>query len=296
VQDGTLHLINIPPDNKERIIPVQLTNNTWTISSGSYSPDGHYIASQVESGLAVIDSQSGNIQTVVIENPCEQSGCDWGGRLSVIWSPNNQSFYTLTSKNDYFDLRAETTLQLIRMQPVLTAEIVQVIHANPFTFIFNDDRRILSFWNQPDLDTEEGSLNWVSLYLMDLQEAQPRCYTAGFVLRVNAWSPDNQRFLYTYSPFGGANPVFNRFALGNVCQPPQELPVPDDQLIEQVKWIDDIRFLASTVPADGITTRYNAGLYLYSLTGVGEPVHVVDLVRDYDKPYGMQSQVVVLEK
>ena len=296
VQDGTLHVIDIPPSYKARSIPVHLTNNPWTISSPVYSQDGGLIAFQAESGLAVIDSQTGSIQTVALDNPCEKSGCDWGGYLSVIWLPNNQSFYTLTSKNDFFDVRAETALQLVRLKPVLKTEIVQVIHANPFTFRFSHDRQILSYWNQPDLDTGKKNLNWVILYLMDLQEAQPRRYAAGFVLRVNAWSPDNQHFLYTYSPFGGANPVSKRLALGNICQPPRELPVPEDQLIEQAQWLDELRFLAWTVPADGIPDRYNAGLYLYSSTVDGEPVHIVDLVRDYDKPYGMGSQVVVLEK
>ncbi len=139
-------------------------------------------------------------------------------------------------------------------------------------------------------------MNWVTLYLMNVQEGQPRRYAAEYVLRLISWSPDNQHFLYMYSPVGGANLVPSQLALGNVCQPPQDLPVPEGTLISEVQWLDDSRFLAWTAPTDGISNRYTASLYLYSLAEEGQLVHIDDLVRDIERPYGLQSQVIVLEK
>jgi hypothetical protein len=296
MRDGKLYLIDIPPLNDPIILPVRHPNNAWALSAPDYSADGSQIAFQIEAGLAVVDSQTGSIQTVTLANPCEKNNCYWGGLLPIVWLPDSQAFYTMTSINDHFDLRSETTLYLIRVEPEIKTEEVKVIHANPYTIQFSPDRQILSFWNQPDVDNGEKNLNWVTLYLVDLQAFQPKRYVAEFVLRVNSWRSDNQGFLYTYSPFGGANPVYKRFALGNICQPARELPVPEGQLIEQTQWLDNNRFLAWTVPADGIPDLYNAGLYLYTLTGAEEPVHIVDLVREYSKPYGMGSQVIVLEK
>jgi Tol biopolymer transport system component len=296
IQEGTLHLMSVPLDSGIRDLELRLTENPWTISAPKYSPDGYHIVLQVETGLAVVDIGREQVLQIPIVNPCATAGCYWGGPFVISWFPDGQSFYTLTSINDHFDTRAETTLHLIRLEPDLTVETAQIIHAAPWSFSFSPDLRILSYWNQPDLDTPGADLNRVTLYLMDLQSGQSKRYQAQYELRVTGWSPDNQRFLYLYSPVGGPNLVTDHLALGSICQPPQGLPVPEGMLIDHVRWLDPARFLAWTTPASGIPDHYTTGLYLYSLAGEGQPVHIDNQAMDMLAPYGMQAQVLVVEQ
>jgi hypothetical protein len=296
IQKGILHLIGVPPEGGTLHLQIRLTENPWTISPPVYSPDGSRMALQVEDGLAIVDAQSIQVQQIPLINPCATTGCYSGGPFMVIWQPDSMSFYTLTYRNDYFDSRAETALHLIQLEPAFNSKIFRVIHAAPWTFSFSPNRQILSYWNQADLDTPEGDLNWVTLYLIDLQQDQPGRYTAEFLLRLIGWSPDGQRFLYSYSPFRGPSPIAERLALGCVCQPPMDLWVPEGEAIGHVRWYDSTRFLAWTLPSEGIPKRYITGLYMYSLAGGRQPTHIDDQLQDRGEPYGMQSQVVVLEK
>ncbi len=293
--DGRLYLIDIPPADQEKPLSVRLPANPWLVFAPAYSPDGAHMTLQVEKGLAVVDANNGGIQVLALENPCED--CYWGPRLQVNWQPDGRGFITTTSLNDYFNPRAETTLIQVRLEPELKPESLAVIHANPFTFNFSPDYRYLSYWNQPDLDeidSGKGEANWVSLYLMDLQGAQPIRYAEEFGLRLDSWSPDNQRFLYIYSPSGGPNLDRRMLSLGDVCQPPQELPVPAGSIIDETLWVDASRFLAWTLSAEGIPERYPSGLYLYRLDAENLPIHIDDVVIDLTDPYGSQKQVVVL--
>ncbi len=129
---------------------------------------------------------------------------------------------------------------------------------------------------------------------MDLEELQPRQYTSAWLLRLAAWNPDGQRFLLTFSPHGGANPVMTRLAVGSVCQPPVELPVAERQTILRAEWLDAARFLLWTAPASGIPNRYESGLYFYNLNTGGAPVRIAGVIQDYDRPYGTRQEVVVL--
>jgi len=294
--DGRLYLIDIPPADQARSLSVRLPANPWLVFAPVYSPDGAHMTFQVEKGLAVVDARSRSIQELALENPC--AGCYWGPRLPVTWQPDGRGFFTTTSLNDYYDQRAETTLVQVQLEPELKPETVVVIHANPFTFHFSPDYRYLSYWNQPerdDIDAGKGQMNWVSLYLMDLQDLQHRRYAEEFGLRLDSWSPDSQRFLYIYSPVGGPNLDRRMLSLGNVCQPPKELPVPAGSIIKETLWLDSNRFLAWTLPADDIPDRYPSGLYLYRLDAENLPIHIDDVVIDLSEPYGSLRQVVVLK-
>lgn len=294
--DGRLYLIDIPPADQEKPLSVRLPANPWLVFAPVYSPDGAHMVLQVDKGLAVVDVNSRSIQELALENPCE--GCYWGPRLPVNWQPEGRGFFTTTSLNDYFNPRAETTLVQVKLEAELKPETVAVIHANPFTFDFSSDYRYLSYWNQPDLDEIDagtGEANWVSLYLMDLQGLQPIRYVEEFGLRLDSWSPDNQHFLYIYSPFGGPNLDRRMLSLGNVCQPPKELPVPAGSIIDATQWVDSSHFLVWTLPAEGISDSYPSGLYLYPLEAENLPIHIDDIVIDHAEPYGSQRQVVVLK-
>jgi hypothetical protein len=293
--DGRLFLIDIPPADQEKPLSVSLATNPWLVGAPVYSPDGALMAFQVEKGLAVVDAHSRSIQELALENPCE--GCYWGPRLPVIWQPDGRSFFTTTSLDDNFNPRAETTLIRVYLEPELKPKTVAVIHANSSTFQFSPNYRYLSYWNQPDwddIDTGKGQKNWVSLNLMDLQDLQPRLYAEEFGLRLNSWSPDNRRFLYIYSPVGGSNLDRRMLSLGDVCQPPRELTVPAGFIIKETIWLDSNRFLAWTLPADGMPDSYTSGLYLYRLDAENLPIHIDDVVIDLTDPYGSQKQVVVL--
>lgn len=293
--DGRLYLVDVPPAGQPEPLSVRLPANPWLVGPPVYSPDGAYVAFQVEGGLAVVDAQGTGIQELALENPCE--GCYWGPRLPVTWQPDGRAFFTTTSLDDHFDPRAETTLVQVRLEPELKAETVAVIHANPFTFHFSPNGSHLSFWNQPDwdaIDAGEAQMNWVSLSLMDLHDLRPSRYAAEFGLRLKGWSPGGQRFLYTYSPTGGPNLDRRMLSLGDVCASPRELPVPAGSIIQETLWFDANRFLAWTLPAEGIPDRYTSGLYLYGLDAENPPVHIDDVVIDESEPYGSQRQLVVL--
>jgi hypothetical protein len=291
--EGRLYLIEVPPAGKVEPLEFDLPGNPWLAGPPSYSPDGAYLAFQTEKGLAVVESAGREVHELEIVNPCQD--CYWGPGLRVTWQPDGHEFYITTSLDDKFDQRAETTLIQIRIEDGLKAEPVTTLQAHPFTFIFSPGHRYLSYWNQPewdDIDAGKAEMNWVSLHLVDLQELEPRLYAEEFVLRLISWSPDGQRFLYTYSPFGGPNPVRKMLSLGNVCEPPRELIVPEGSLIEETIWLDADRFLAWTVPSDGIPDRYRAGLYLYDLEREAGPVHIDDVVIDLLEPYGSRQVVV----
>lgn len=293
--DGRLYLLAVPPAGQPEPLALRLPANPWLVGPPLYSPDGAYLALQVESGLAVVDSRDRSVQVLPLANPCE--GCYGGPRLPVIWQPDGSGFYTTTSLDDHFDPRAETTLVHVRLEPELRPETVALIHANPFTFQFSPNDRYLSFWNQPDwdqIDAGAAQMNWVSLSLIDLPELQPKRYVEEFGLRVNSWGPSGLRFLYTYSPTGGPNLDRRMLSLGDVCGPPRQLPVPAGSVIDETRWIDSNRFLAYTLPAAGLPDRYTSGLYLYSLVSTDPPLHIDDLVIDQSLPYGRQHQLIIL--
>jgi hypothetical protein len=302
LQDGALILVDVPtqPDGQTRRLPVWLPDDVWAIRLPVYSPSGAYAAMPVEAGFAILDTQAGTLREVPFENTCRLSdSCTLNPALSIHWLPDEQSFVTFATTNDHFDERAETTIARVHVEPALRVETVTTVRANPQTFEFSPDGRYLSYWNQPDTDTPDtglGRLNWVSLYLIDLQERLPVRYVEGRTLRVLAWAPDGEHFLYGYAA--------ERLVFGSVCRPPRTLPVPAGRLPipargyahGEVQWLGPDRFLLRTLPADGVPSRYNIGLYLYALGQAGQPLHIDDLIQDSVKPYGTQLQVIVLQE
>lgn len=294
--NGEVYLVNLPPKDREEFLSIPLPDNPWLVFAPVYSPDGAYMALQVDQGLAVIDSQDGSMQFLTLENPCQD--CYWGPRLPIVWHADSKRFFTSTSLNDYFDRRAETSLIQVRLGSTLETELMVVIRANPFTLDFAPDFAYLSYWSQPDwdsVDASEEKMNWVSLYLMDLESLEIVLYQEQFGLRLSSWNPDSQRFLYTYSSVGGPNLDRKRFSLGSVCQQSQQMPVPAGVIISEVLWLDDGRFLAWTLPEEGIPDRYASGLYLYGLGMEGLPLLIDEIPVHQTEPYGAIRQVVVLE-
>jgi hypothetical protein len=305
-QEGNLHLISTGPESSRRSLTIRLPNDPWAFMRPVYSPDGKRLAFNSENGLAVVDTASGMIEEIALENTClAENGCEWTDFLPIYWLPDGKSFYTTQTINDYFDERATTTLSQVFLEPTTLIEAVVTIHANPGTFVFSPNRQILTYWNQPDFDrlknSEEG-LNWITFYLLDLDQGDAVLYTEEYLLRISQWHPGSQRFLYTFSRFGGANPVRNQLAQGEICQPARVLPVPEKAMIDKVEWVDENRFLAWTLPSGGIPDRYQTQLYLYDLAGEGSPKHIADLLQIAFDPYGageiygVQDQVVVLEE
>ncbi len=294
--DGLLYLIDVALADQVETLSVQLPANPWLVFPPAYSPDSAYMAFQVENGLIVIDANSTRRQELNLESPCED--CYWGPRLPVIWQADSKGFFTSTSLNDHFNQQAETSLMQVALGSELKAETLTVIRANPYTFNFSPDDRYLSYWNQPDWDeieADESLMNRVTLNVMDLQNLQNSSYAEQYGLRLNSWSPDNQHFLYTYSSMGGPNLDRKMFSLGNICQPSTMLPVPAGLMIDKTQWLDASRFLAWTLPSDGIPDRYTSDLYWYSLDTQVQPVLIDRVGIDIYDPYGSQRQVVVLE-
>ena len=296
-QRGTLHLIDLPGGTVTRSIPVRLPADPWGFTDPVYSPDSTRLAFSVESGIAIVNVEQGVMVEAPVQNTClAENECFWTDSLPVIWLPDGNSFYTLQSINDYFDERAETTLSRVYVDRAVQVETIAVIRANQ-TITFSPDRSVLTYWNQPDIDRLEqgiGDMNRVTLYLMDVEEGEPHRYIEAYVLRVMGWHADNQRFLYYYSPRGGPNPVTSQLAVGNICQPPQELSEPPNTIVNRAHWLRGDRFLVWTLPADGIPNRWVSGLYLYDLAKGSEPVHIGDLLQNGEDPYGLQDQVVIL--
>jgi len=67
------------------------------------------------------------------------------------------------------------------------------------------------------------------------------------------------------------------------------------QMIMETRWLDTERFLMWTAPQSGIPNRYIAGMYLYDLRSGDEPMEIDGLVQDYDQPYGMRREFVLLK-
>jgi hypothetical protein len=85
----------------------------------------------VEDGFAVIDVLTGTVQVVPMKNTCVPDSCYWTDYLPVYWLPDSRSFYTLTTINDYWDERSETTLSQVHVEPVPVVETITLIHAHP---------------------------------------------------------------------------------------------------------------------------------------------------------------------
>ena len=66
--------------------------------------------------------------------------------------------------------------------------------------------------------------------------------------------------------------------------------------IDSVRWLDDQHFLAWTFPDDGIPDVYFSGLYFYSLDQGVDPIKIDNLLQDFSDPYGMESQVLILDE
>ncbi|MFN2215305.1 MAG: hypothetical protein ACK2TS_00020, partial [Anaerolineales bacterium] len=292
--DGKIILVDIPSLNKNEF-PLSLSASPWSLAAPLYSPDGSYVVNQVESGLVITDLGSLSQMFVSIENSCESNGCYWGGYIPLIWSPDSQSIIAITSINDYFDKRAETTLNWVLVDSGEISRQV-TIHANPFTIGFSNDQKQLAFWNQDDLDTANQDPNLVSLNLLDLETGSETNYASEYLLRIQGWDPDNSHFLYSFSRYGGANPTPKLLALGSTCHTPLGLFVPNQQIIDHVRWLDTRHFLAWTLPDNGIPDVYYSGLYLYSLDQGVDPVIIDSILQNSSDPYGMGSQVLILDK
>jgi len=294
LQDGKIILVDIPALTRSEF-QIFLPSNPWSFTAPIYSPDGNFTVNQVESGLLFVETYSFTKSFVQLENPCETSGCYWGGSIPVTWSPDSLSLIAITYKNDFFDQRAETTLSKIDINSAeATSELI--INVNPFTIGFSPDLKQLIFWNQDDIDTGSKDFNHVSMKLMDMETGNVIQYATEYLLRIKGWSPDNSHFLYTFSRYGGPNPVPDLMALGGICNSPIGLFVPNDQLIDSVRWLDDQHFLAWTFPDDGIPDVYFSGLYFYSLDQGVDPIKIDNLLQDFSDPYGMESQVLILDE
>jgi hypothetical protein len=299
LQDGALIQIDIPPGPEPRRLPIRLPNDAWAIQPPIYSPDGARLAVRVETGFTVVEMEDGAAREVAFENTCRQAdGCNWTRILPVHWLPDSQTFVTWTTINDYFDERAETTVAQIHLGPEPMVEVVTTLRANAQTLDISPDGRYLTYWNQSDTDTldaGQGRMNWVSFYVMDVQDGRPELYAEGSTLRLLSWNPDSHRFLYGFA----GNPLM----LGNICLPPRPLVLPPGvapipakgHFHGEVQWHGTEHFLLRTLPADGTATRYSVGLYYYALDEGGKSLHVDDLVQDGGKPYGYQLQVIRLE-
>lgn len=263
----------------------------------SLSPDGRFEIRDHHEGVVVIDRITNRQTPVALPPACPEEGCYLTGSRWFHWLPDSSAFLTSAAKSAHFDERAETSLFRVRVDPQVGLEAETIVRANPLSFVFSPDSRFLSYLNQPDIDTAPSSLyNWVTLWLMDIEEMQPRQYTSAWLLRLASWNPDGQRFLLTYSPHGGANPVMARLAVGSICQPPVELQVAERQTIQHATWLDTERFLLWMAPSSGIPNRYESGLYFYNLKTGSAPVRIAGVIQDYDKPYGTRQEVVVLRR
>ena len=147
-----------------------------------------------------------------------------------------------------------------------------------------------------EIEQKPEIMNQVTLWLRDMDSGTAIQYTQAFLLRIMSWSPDSHRFIFTYSQIGGANPQPDQLAVGNICLPCQDLVVPKGGILDRVEWLDESRFLAWTLPSDGISSQYFKGLYLYNLTQGITPQHIADLYHNLDDPYGQMDQVVMIEK
>ena len=299
-QQGILHLIDLTPKIRVTSIPIRLPANPWAFVPPVYSPDGGHLAFNDETGLGIVDNATGSLQSIQIENTClVENNCQWTDYLPVYWKTDGSSFYTTQTINDYFDERAQTLLSQVFIEPVLYSEAITTIHANPHTFLFSPDRSILTYWNQPDIESIEQNpdqMNRVTLFLLDVNSLKTVQYSQTFLLRLKAWNPDSQRFLFSYSINGGANPNPDQLALGNICQSSQALVMPKSSFANQIEWLSESRFLAWTLPSEGISNQYHTGLYLYDLEKGASPQQIANLFQDMDDPYGDLDQVVVIYK
>ena len=299
---GERFRVSLPDGQVETIAPdasspVAGGEGAFTQNLPVISPDGRFEVFTHPQGVLMRDHQNGEEQVIALEPACpDPEVCYLTGDRAVIWRPDSSGFYTFAAKNAYFDQRAETNFFFVQTTPSIRVEKLTVIRANPWTFSFSPDIRFLAFLNQPDVDNAPPKMyNWVTLTLMDLEQNAQRRYTAGWVLRLPAWNPDSRRFLLTYSPFGGPNPIVKQLALGDVCRPPRELVSVPGQMIMETRWLDTERFLMWTAPQSGIPNRYIAGMYLYDLRSGDEPMEIDGLVQDYDQPYGMRREFVLLK-
>jgi hypothetical protein len=300
IQDGKLYLIDVSSGKIKHSLPVRLPADPWAMIAPAYSPDGKRLVLDVENGFAVIDVQAGSMQEIPMKNTCVPDSCYWTDYLPVYWLADSRSFYTLTTINDYWDERSETTLSQVYLEPAPMVATIALIHAHTWSFSFSPDKRYVSFWNQPDVDklengTAEADWNWVTLHVMDMHNWQPKRYMAQYLLRNLGWSPNNRYFVYSYSHAGGPNPVMDRVSLGDICQPPQPLPAPHPGILNHIRWLDDSRFLAWTLPMSLQDNLSETGLYLYRLDQGSDPLLIDYLVEDYSTGYGTMSQVVVLK-
>ena len=62
----------------------------------------------------MVDTRTGTPQIVPLENTClAENDCWWTDYVPVYWLPDSQSFYAVQAVNDYFDVRAETTISRV---------------------------------------------------------------------------------------------------------------------------------------------------------------------------------------
>ncbi len=298
LQDGQLTLIDASTGTVTFRMPTRLHADPWAMIEPTYSPDGKYAAWNSENGFAIVNTETGELQEIALKNTCLPETCYWTDFMPVFWLPDSRSFYTLTTINDFFDERAETTLHQVFIEPEPRVETVTVIHANTWSFYFSPDRRSVSYWNQPDpdtLDTPAGrkTMNWITFYLMDLEQLEPRHYMAEFSLRNLGWSPNNQQFTASFSPQGGSNQRMVQMALGDICQPPKSIDMPRNTSYQRIRWIDEERLLAWGVSNMGSPS--GEYLYFFRLGQQGEPILLGDVAPNPYEPIG-GAQVVVIRR
>jgi hypothetical protein len=233
VTGGALHLID--SDNSANVLVIPTAVDSTPFQSLAYSPDGRRLAIFEAEGVLLVDTGSGDRQTIPL--PYASIGMGHGRSMPPIhWHDSGDSFITWspTDPTGLFD--PETTFTVWRVDRVTaTATSLGDYRGFPLEAFLSPNQRWLTFWQANNGATR-------TLYLVDLQTGEQVPYRRGPNISTEEWRKDAITFTFTISE-PRAETTERSFWLGHICTPARRLPIEPAPGISQLIWLDAEHYL-----------------------------------------------------
>ena len=264
---GELRLIEVASGKVERSIPLELKySGRW--QRLSYAPDGRHVAVMVSSGIAVIDTATGEMQNVPLEFNCQGPGSGFCSLPEPVWAEDGQSFTVWVEREP----PAGSTVPIQVTQYMvswsangnLTIQAGITINTGWGPRSLSPDGQFLLFASPEEQLQPGGKPDTIITFIQPLQGGEPVRYLEAKNTYPGRWSPDSRRFLITETRYS-TNIKTLSLAVGHVCEQPTVLPLPETGWLSSAIWMDADSFLALFGEETEEPTQWQYTLYRYDL-------------------------------
>jgi hypothetical protein len=260
VTAGELHLID--SENPADILAIPAAVDDSPFQSLAYAPDGQRLAIFEEEGVLLVDTGSGDWQTIPL--PYTSIGLGHSRAMPPIhWHDSGDAFITWTTTGDENPFGQEATFIVWRVDlATATATSLGDYNGSPLSVTLAPNQRRLAFWRD-----NNGSVR--SLYLVDLQTGEQLSYHRGPNISIDEWREDALTFSFTISE-PRPETTERSFWLGHICAPPRQLPIETTSGADQLTWLDAERYFYTSGGLSLIGPRTWSGNWSLRIGHIGD--------------------------